>query len=130
MVDRPLSDKRPLGPFIQTDNNGMDTVLLTCDFDVEPEATQVSREELLQRSQMDFESLVSKAGDEYFNGEVADVRVEDHAVEDGKRGVRVVYDTQINVVFKDKVDEFENDIEQARGIAGFLDKLAIVSSDR
>lgn len=126
-MERPFKDIRPIGPFTQAGSRP-DTVLLTCDFDVEPEATQVSREELLERSKNDFSRLVSKAGDEYFGGEVADARIEDHAIEGGERGVRVVYDTGINAVSKDKVDSFDDDIQYARGLPGFLHKITIVSS--
>jgi len=128
-MKRPLSEYRKIGPFVQT-SSSMKTVLLTCDFDVEPEATTVDREELLERSKTDFKRLVRKAGDEYFNGKVADVRIEDHAVEDGKRGVRVVYDTEINAVFKDNIDKFEDDIQYARGLSGFLHKITVVSANR
>jgi hypothetical protein len=126
-MERPLADKRPLGPFAQ--RSSMDTVLLTCDFGVEPEATRLSREEMLDRKQSDLKRFVSRRASEYFNGEVVDVRREDHAV-DGEEGIRVVYDTQINAVFKDDVDEFEKDIRGVRGVAAYYGKMTIVSSSK
>lgn len=121
-MDRPLSDKRPIGPFAQVDS-GFRTVLLTCDF--EP------------TSDMDgLESLVNDVGSEFFNGEVADVRLEDTAVGGGE-GIRVVYDTQINAVFKQKVDDFESRLEariddpvDVLEVDSELEKITIVSAKR
>lgn len=115
---RPLSDKRPIGPFAQ--RGGMKTVLVTTDF------TMTNRKERL-------EEIVDEVGDAAFNsGHVADVREEDHAV-DGERGVRVVYDTEINAVFKDNIDEFETMVKgKVNNNLGGVDfgKITVVAADR
>ena len=128
---RPLKDKRPIGPFLQSSSNS-NTVVITCDFDVEeaenPTERGLTREELLNDLDISFKNIVVRAADDYFNGEIADVRIEDHAVADGKRGVRVVYDTNTNAVFKDDIDGFESDID-TRGVRGYLHKITVVASD-
>jgi len=117
---RPFKDSRPVGPFVET-RSSVSTVLLTCDFEPSTEKG-------------DLETLVNEVGSESFGGEVIDVRMEDTAVRGGE-GIRVVYDTQINAVFKDEVDEFESRIEtrledpvDVLDIDSSLEKITIATS--
>lgn len=120
-MKRPFAEQRPLGPFAQS--NSLKTVLLTCDF--EPSADMD-----------DLESLVSDVGQEIFGGEVTDVRTESTGYEGGE-GIRVVYDTKINAVFKQNADKFESRIESriddpmdVSGVDSELGKITIVATDR
>lgn len=117
-MKRPFASKRPIGPFVES-RTTLKTVLITLDF------TDTQQKEQLG-------DLVESVGNTHFNGFVADTRREDHAV-DGDEGIRVVYDTQVNAVFKDNIDEFQSDIElelSESNIPSKLGKTTVVAAER
>jgi len=130
----PLADKRPIGPFRRS-SSSLKTVLITTDFFVDEEGTRLSRDELIDRltNPGRLGGIVSDKADEYFSGEVTDVRAEDHIGSDRGKvsdGIRVVYDTQINAVYKENIDNLESDLQGALGEPVRLAKVTVVASDR
>lgn len=111
-MKRPLADKRPIGPFAQRE--GVNQVLITTDFSihkVEMRDSSMEPDPTIRRQKINLADLVGEVGEPIFFGEVADVRVEDHAV-DGDGGIRVVYNTQVNATFKDDIDKFEEKLKE------------------
>lgn len=129
-MERPFADSRPLGPFAQAGSSSMNTVLITCDFDVDDSDGRLDGEALLRKMRADLLKEVEEVGEPHFHGTVADSRIEDHSVAIAGRGVRVVYDTEINAVSKYDIDQFEEDLEQMSGLPAELYKMTVVSADR
>lgn len=124
-MQRPLKDKRPVGPFVSTSRSHGNTVLLTSDWFVEVEEAQTYNT---------VERKVNAVGNGYFNGEVADSRFEDSAVKDYDgnvtEGLRVVYDTQLNAVDYENVESFEKDLRLAKDVRAAFKNLTIVGADQ
>ena len=96
-MKRPLKNIRPAGPFVQS-HGPQKTVLLTCDF------SPTQREDQLRQ-------IVENAGSKISRGEIAELRIEENAVSNSDKGVRVVYDTNVNAIDKGDIDQFESTIE-------------------
>lgn len=113
-MKRPFKDKRPLGPFAQREE--VNEVLITTDFKIHKVKMadgSMEPEPRIKDQMADLNELVLDVGQDVFgSGKVSDVRIEDHAVE-GEDGIRVVYSTQINAVFKENIDRFESSVKNA-----------------
>lgn len=113
-MERPFADKRPIGPFAQ--RGRVNKVLLSTDFNIHKVKMadgSMEAEPRVKDQMADLNDLVLDVGQDVFSsGEVADVRIEDHAV-NGQKGIRVVYSTDINAVFKEDIDEFESGVKNA-----------------